>query len=67
VIAGAASDRETEEFRVLEWRYGPRGPVFTEIARYSSRLKPEGITRAMVGGTTTRFLVFDTGRYTNLQ
>jgi len=65
VITGAASNAETEEFHVLEWRDGSGS--FTELARYSSRLKPEGITRATVGGATTRFLVFDTGRYTSVQ
>ena len=66
VIAGA-SDDESEEFRLLEWRERSGRPVFTELARYSSKLKPEGITRAAVGGATTRFLVFDTGRYTSVQ
>lgn len=67
LITGAASNCENEDFRLLEWREGPGGPVFTELARYWSKLKPEGITRVTVGGTTTRFLVFDTGRYTIMQ
>ena len=67
VITGATSNCENEDFRLLEWREGPGGPVFTEVARYPSKLKPEGITRVTVGGNTTRFLVFDTGRYTIMQ
>jgi Protein of unknown function (DUF3616) len=67
VIAGAASSRETEEFRLIEWRDGSGGPAFTELARYSSSLKPEGITRATAGGASHRFLVFDTGRYATIQ
>ena len=63
----AASEDGSDEFRILEWRNRTHRPVFTELARYSSKLKPEGITRASVGGTSTRFLVFDTGRYTNIQ
>ena len=67
VITGAASNDETEEFRVLEWRDASGSPVFTELARYPSRMKPEGITRATPGGATTRFLVFDTGRYSSVR
>ena len=67
MITGATSNCENEDFRLLEWREGPGGPVFTEVARYPSKLKPEGITRVTVGGNTTRFLVFDTGRYTIMQ
>jgi hypothetical protein len=63
----AASEDGSDDFRILEWRNGTGRPDFTELARYSSKLKPEGITRASVGETSTRFLVFDTGRYTNLQ
>ena len=66
MITGAALNDETEEFRVLEWRDGSSSPVFTELARYSSKLKPEGITRATAGGATTRFMVFDTGRYASV-
>jgi hypothetical protein len=66
VIAGPASSKGTEEFRVLEWRDESRGPAFTELARYSNKLKPEGITRTAAGGASRRFLVFDTGRYTSM-
>jgi hypothetical protein len=67
VIAGPASKDEAEDFRVLEWRGASGNPRFTEIARYSGKLKPEGITRVKVSGATNRLLVFDTGRYTSLQ
>jgi len=67
VITGASSRGDAEEFRVLEWRYGSRASAFTELARYSRELKPEGITRVKAGGVSHRFLVFDTGRYTSLQ
>jgi hypothetical protein len=67
VITGAASSKETEDFRLLEWRDGSGGPAFTELARYSSSLKPEGITRATAGGASHRFLVFDTGRYATIR
>jgi hypothetical protein len=66
VIAGASLDDETEEFRVLEWRDESGSAVFKELARYSRKLKPEGITRATGGGALLRFVVFDTGRYANL-
>jgi hypothetical protein len=67
VITGAAKNRETEPFRVLEWHHGASGSVFTEVGRYSSKLKPEGIARVTRGAATTRFLVFDTGRYASMQ
>ena len=56
--------RQHRDFRVLEWS-GDDDAV-KEIARYSSRLKPEGIARAMLNGTPRTVIVFDTSRFTLL-
>ena len=64
IITGAGLDEENRDFRVLEWS-GDDDAV-KEIARYSSRLKPEGIARAMLNGTPRTVIVFDTSRFTLL-
>lgn len=65
VIAGAGSNKGDGDFRIMEWKgEGPDG--LRELARFPGKLKPEGITRAMLDGKPTRVVVFDTGRYTLL-
>jgi hypothetical protein len=62
VIAGAGLGTEDRDFRIVEW-HGARGSSgLRELARYSSKLTPEGITRAVIGGRPINVVVFDTGR-----
>ena len=65
IITGAGLDEENRDFRVLEW--SGDGDAVKEIARYSSRLKPEGIARAMLNGTPRTVIVFDTSRFLAVQ
>ena len=64
VITGAGLDKENRDFRVVEW--AGDGSTVREVTRYSSRLKPEGITRATIEGRPRTVIVFDTGRFTLL-
>jgi hypothetical protein len=62
VIAGAGLNKENREFRVVEWD-GKPGSSLRDISTFSRRLKPEGITRAALGGRPVNVIVFDTGRF----
>jgi hypothetical protein len=63
IIAGAGLDAEDRDFRILEWD-GPAGTGrLREIGRYARQLKPEGISRASIGGRRVNLVVFDTGRF----
>lgn len=62
IVTGAALNEETRTFRVLEWD-GPDGGDLRELATFSGQLKPEGITRAIMGRRSVRVIVFDVGSY----
>jgi len=63
LFTGAALNDENADFRLLEWdgRAGSAAP--REIARYSRKLKPEGITRMRLEGRDAMLVVFDIGSY----
>jgi hypothetical protein len=62
VIAGAALNDESSEFRVLEWD-GKAGTRPREQSGFPRSLKPEGIARATLEGRSARVIVFDVGQY----
>jgi hypothetical protein len=62
VITGPGLDTEDRDFRIVEWSGDAGSTAIREIARYSRQLKPEGITRAMIGGRSVNVVVFDTSR-----
>jgi hypothetical protein len=62
LIAGAGLNRENRDFRVVEWN-GTAGSPRPDIATFSRRLKPEGITRATLNGRVVSVIVFDVGRF----
>jgi hypothetical protein len=62
LFTGAALNDENTDFRLLEWA-GSAGPAPREIARYSRKLKPEGITRVQLDGREAMLVVFDVGSY----
>jgi len=64
IITGAGLNKKDKVFRVIEW--DGTGSTVREVTRYASRLKPEGITRAVIGGRPRTLIVFDTGRFTML-
>ncbi len=63
ILTGAALDAETTDFRLLEWDGGAGSAAPREVARYSRKLKPEGITRMQLEGRDAMLLVFDVGSY----
>ena len=62
LIAGAGLDKENRDFRVVEWDGNPGLPL-RDISTFSRRLKPEGITGAVLDGRSVSVIVFDTGRF----
>jgi hypothetical protein len=64
IITGAGLNKENRDFRVVEWTGD--GEAVREIARYSKKLKPEGITSAVLDAKARSLIVFDTSRFTML-
>lgn len=62
VIAGAALNDETEEFRVYEWN-GEAGQPTRLVSAWPAQLKPEGIVRAELDGRPVSMIVFDVGQF----
>ena len=62
LVSGASLDGENLDFRLLLWD-GASASGLREVAVFDRRLKPEGITRADIGGASVSVLVFDTGRF----
>ncbi|MGH7637197.1 MAG: DUF3616 domain-containing protein, partial [Gemmatimonadaceae bacterium] len=62
VVTGAALNDETRDFRVFEWD-GTPGSTPRELRTFPRALKPEGITRANLGGRPVRVVVFDVGSF----
>jgi hypothetical protein len=63
VITGAVPDPETEAFRLLEWHGDAGASELRELATFSRKLKPEGITHAVIGGRDVSVLVFDSSHF----
>ena len=62
IITGAPLNAETRDFQVWEWD-GQAGSAPRVTSSHASRLKPEGITSAVIDGRPVRVIVFDTGRF----
>ena len=62
LITGATLNEETRDFRIVEWD-GRDGAPMRDIARYSKKLKPEGIANAELYGKRTKVIVFDIGTF----
>ena len=62
LITGATLNEETRDFRLVEWD-GRDGTPVRDIALYSKKLKPEGITNAALYGKQTKVIVFDIGTF----
>ena len=62
IITGAPLNAETRDFQVWEWD-GQPGSAPRVTSSHASRLKPEGITSAVIDGRPVRVIVFDTGRF----
>ena len=64
IIAEAGVTKQNRDFRIVEWRAGDQG--VREVARFASRLKPEGVTRVMLDRHPRTLIVFDTSRVTTI-
>ena len=62
LITGASLNEETREFRIVEWD-GSSGSPLRDIVSYSRLLKPESITRAVLGAGPVSVVVFDVGSF----
>ena len=62
MIAASAVNKESSDFRVLEWNGAP-GSALRAVTSYPRALKPEGITRARIGERSVNVVVFDTSRF----
>jgi hypothetical protein len=62
LIADEGPDTKNRDFRVVAWN-GKAGSPLSDIATFSRRLKPEGITRAALNGRVVSVIVFDVGRF----
>ena len=62
VIGGAGLDEESRDFQVAEWS-GESAAIPAGGFTYASALKPEGFTRATIGGRSMSVIVFDVGRF----
>jgi hypothetical protein len=66
IIAGAGLNDENRDFQIFEWA-GQQGAPVTAGATFPRELKPEGYTRAMIGGRSMGVIVFDVGRFAVLK
>ena len=64
IIAEAGVTPASRDFRIVEWRSGDQS--VREVARFASRLKPEGVTRVILDGRPRTLVVFDTSRVTTI-
>ena len=62
VITGAGGNEESRDFRVMEWD-GLSGTPLRDVVSFNRRLKPEGITRTVLGGRQVSVIVFDVGSF----
>ncbi|HWL40156.1 MAG TPA: DUF3616 domain-containing protein [Gemmatimonadaceae bacterium] len=63
LITGASLNEETLDFRLTEWD-GISESAVRDIATFPRTVKPEGSTRAALGGRPVTVIVFDVGRFT---
>ena len=63
IIAGATESQDKSDFKLWEWSGDSNQTGLRDVATLDRKLKPEGITRASVGNSDFKFLVFDTSNY----
>jgi hypothetical protein len=66
LIVGAGGNNENRDFGLLEWDGNPHSAP-RQLATFPRKLKPEGISRAVLGGRPVSIIVFDVGRFTIIQ
>ena len=63
IIAGATESQDKTDFKLWEWSGDANQTGLRDVATLDRKLKPEGVTRASVGNSDFKFLVFDTSKY----
>jgi len=63
IITGAGPNSERMDFKIWEWSGNGATPTLREMESFDRRLKPEGITRVLIGDRNFTFIVFDTSGY----
>ena len=67
IIAGATESQDKTDFKLWEWKGDASQTGLRDVATLDRKLKPEGVTRASVGNSDFKFLVFDTSKYLKMQ
>lgn len=67
IIAGATEEQKKTDFKLWEWDGQANDAGLRDVATFDRKLKPEGITRAAIGDSNFRLVVFDTSQYLKLQ
>src|SRR5262249_47569558 len=67
IIAGATEEQKKTDFKLWEWDGQADVAGLRDVATLDRKLKPEGITRAVIGDSDFRLVVFDTSQYLKLQ
>lgn len=63
IIAGATESQDKNDFKLWEWSGDGGQAGLRDVTTFDRKLKPEGITRASVGNSDFKFIVFDTSKY----
>lgn len=67
IIAGATESQDKNDFKLWEWDGDANQAGLRDVATLDRKLKPEGVTRASVGSSDFKFVVFDTSKYLKMQ
>jgi hypothetical protein len=63
IIAGATEAQDKNDFKLWEWGGDGGQAGLRDVATFDRKMKPEGVTRASVGNSDFKFVVFDTSKY----
>jgi hypothetical protein len=63
IIAGATESQDKNDFKLWEWSGDSSQDNLRDVATLDRKMKPEGVTRASVGNSDFKFVVFDTSKY----
>jgi hypothetical protein len=66
IIAGATESQDKTDFKLWEWGGQEDKSSLRESASFDRKLKPEGVTRATIGESNFKLIVFDTSMYTRI-
>ncbi|HJQ69054.1 MAG TPA: DUF3616 domain-containing protein [Blastocatellia bacterium] len=67
IIAGATENQDKTDFKLWEWGGESNNPQLREVTTFDRKLKPEGVAPASAGGSSFKFVVFDSSKYLRIQ